>query len=130
MSSQVSARKALKDARQGKKFCFRSDHSEGFFNDLSMLFSLVGPLVTLASQGMYPFPREGVLEDSQLAPPPPQPLLSTAEESRVGRAKVHARAVNNVAIAPCSHMYSSTEQGSARRAHESHGGANPGLRAH
>ena len=31
MSSQVSARKALKDARQGKKFCFRSDHSEGLF---------------------------------------------------------------------------------------------------
>ena len=34
-----------------------------------------------------------------LLPPPPQPLLSAAEESRVGRAKVHARAVNNVAIA-------------------------------
>ena len=67
MSSQVSARKALKDARQGKKFCFRSDHSEGFFHDLSVLFSLAGPLVTLASQDMYPFPREGILEDAQLA---------------------------------------------------------------
>jgi enhancing lycopene biosynthesis protein 2 len=32
-------------------------------------------------------------------PPPPQPLLSTAEEPRVSRTKVHARAVNNVAIA-------------------------------
>ena len=67
MSSQVSARKALRDARQGKKLCFRSDHSEGFFHDLSVLFSLAGPLVTLASQGMHPFPREGIFEDAQLA---------------------------------------------------------------
>ena len=68
MSSQVSARKALKDARQGKKFCFRSDHSEGFFNDLSMLFSLVGPLVTLAMvchQAQAPIPRVHQLSSPQ-----------------------------------------------------------------
>ena len=67
MASQVNARKALKDARQGKKLCFRSDYSEGFFYDLAVLFSMTGPLVALASQGLYAFPREGILEDAQLA---------------------------------------------------------------
>ena len=57
-----TARKALdKAGRGGKPLRYRPDESEKLFMDLKdHIFPMVGGVVTLASQGHLPFPRQGV----------------------------------------------------------------------
>ena len=61
-SAMNTARKALdKAGRGGKPLRYRPDESEGLFMDLKdHIFPMVGGVVTLASQGHLPFPRQGV----------------------------------------------------------------------